>query len=74
MPNYAKQLDQYAKQLSALPNRYRLPPIWRQSLGEWVNSASAGLLNWLQEVALKTVRLAPYLLWLVLIPVLGSSF
>jgi predicted PurR-regulated permease PerM len=74
MPNYAKQLDQYAKQLSALPNRYRLPPAWRQSLTDWVNSAGAGLLNWLQDVALKTVRLASYLLWLVLIPVLGFFF
>src|SRR5262249_215383 len=74
MPNYAKQLDQYAKQLSALPNRYRLPPAWRQSLTDWVNSAGAGLLNWLQEVALKSVRLASYLLWLVLIPVLGFFF
>src|SRR5262249_21236213 len=74
MPNYAKQLDQYSKQLSALPSRYRLPPIWRQSLTDGLNSAITGLLNWLQEVALKTVRLAPYLLWLVLIPVLGFFF
>jgi predicted PurR-regulated permease PerM len=74
MPNYAKQLDQYAKQLSALPNRYHLPPIWRQSLSDGVNAAITGLLNWLQGVALKTVHLAPYLLWLVLIPVLGFFF
>jgi predicted PurR-regulated permease PerM len=74
MPNYAKQLDQYAKQLSALPNRYRLPPIWRQSMTDGVNSAITGLLDWLQQVAFKTVRLAPYLIWLVLIPVLGFFF
>jgi predicted PurR-regulated permease PerM len=74
MPNYAKQLDQYAKQLSALPTRFRLPSIWRESLTDGVNIAIAGLLNWLQEVALKTVRLTPYLLWLVLIPVLGFFF
>jgi predicted PurR-regulated permease PerM len=74
MPNYAKQLDQYAKQLSALLTSYRLPSIWRQSLTDGVNAAITGLLNWLQEVALKTVRLTPYLLWLVLIPVLGFFF
>jgi predicted PurR-regulated permease PerM len=74
MPNYAKKLDEYAKQLSALPNRYRLPPGWRQSLTDGVNSAVTGLLDWLQRVAFKTVRLAPYLLWLVLIPILGFFF
>jgi predicted PurR-regulated permease PerM len=74
MPNYAKKLDEYAKQLSALPNRYRLPPGWRQSLTDGLNSAVTGLLDWLQRVAFKTVRLATYLLWLVLIPVLGFFF
>jgi predicted PurR-regulated permease PerM len=74
MPNYAKQLDQYAKQLSALPNRYRLPVNWRQSLTDGVNGTIAGLLAWLQALALGTVRLAPYLVWLVLIPVLGFFF
>jgi len=74
MPNYAKKLDEYAKQLSALPNRYRLPPGWRQSLTDGLNSAVTGLLDWLQSVAFKTVRLATYLLWLVLIPVLGFFF
>jgi predicted PurR-regulated permease PerM len=74
MPNYAKQLDQYAKKLSALPNRYRLPTGWQQSLTDAVNSAVTGLLDWLQRVAFKTVRLATYLLWLVLIPVLGFFF
>jgi predicted PurR-regulated permease PerM len=74
MPNYAKQLDQYAKQLSALPARYRLPSIWRESLTGGVNAAISGVLNWLQEVALRTVRMTPYLLWLVLIPVLGFLF
>jgi predicted PurR-regulated permease PerM len=74
MPNYAKQLDQYAKKFSALPSRYRLPPGWQQSLTEGVNSVVTGLLEWLQGVAVKTVRLATYLLWLVLIPVLGFFF
>jgi predicted PurR-regulated permease PerM len=74
MPNYAKQLDLYVKQLSSLPASYRLPSIWRQSLTDGVNAAIAGLLDWLQGVAVKTVRLTPYLLWLVLIPVLGFFF
>lgn len=74
MPGYAKQLDQYGKQLLALPTSYRLPSIWRESLTGGVNATISGLLNWLQEVALKTVRLTPYLLWLVLIPVLGFFF
>jgi len=74
MPNYAKQLDLYAKQLAALPTRYRLPMSWRQSLTDGVNVTIAGLLNWLQAIALRTVRLAPYLLWFVLIPVLGFFF
>lgn len=74
MPNYAKQLDQYSKLLSGLPRRYRLPPVWQQSLTDGVNSVITGLLDWLQEVALKTVHLATYLLWLILIPVLGFFF
>ncbi|MGE0133094.1 MAG: AI-2E family transporter [Blastocatellales bacterium] len=73
-PSYAKQLDSYAKQLSSLPNRYRLPVSWRQSFTSGVDATIAGLLNWFQSVALRTVRLAPYLLWFVLIPVLGFFF
>jgi len=74
LPNYAKQLEQYAKQLSALPIRYRLPPSWRQSLTDGVNGTITNLLDWLQAIALGTVRLAPYLAWFVLIPVLGFFF
>jgi predicted PurR-regulated permease PerM len=74
LPNYAKQLDQYAKQLSALPARYRLPPSWRQSLTDGVNGTIASLIAWLQDIALGTVRLASYLVWLVLIPALGFFF
>jgi predicted PurR-regulated permease PerM len=74
MPNYAKQLDAYAKQLAALPNRYRLPASWRQSFTGGVDAAIAGLLDWLQAIAFRTVRLTPYLLWFVLIPVLGFFF
>jgi predicted PurR-regulated permease PerM len=74
MPNYAKQLDQYAKQLAALPNRYRLPASWRQSLTDGLNGTIAGLFAWLQAIALGTVRLASYLVWLFLIPALGFFF
>src|SRR5262249_41384144 len=74
MPNYAKQLDSYVKQLAALPARYRLPAGWRQSLNEGMNATITGLLDWLQAIALRTVSLAPYLLWLVLIPILGFFF
>jgi len=74
MPNYAKQLDQYAKQLAALPNRYRLPANWRQSLTDGLNGTITSLLTWLQDIALGTVRLASYLMWLFLIPALGFFF
>src|SRR5215475_6587188 len=74
MPDYAKQLEQYAKKLSTLPNRYRLPPSWRQSLTDGLNGTIASLLAWLQTIALGTVRLASYLVWLVLIPVMGFFF
>jgi predicted PurR-regulated permease PerM len=63
-----------ANQVSALPKRYHLPPDWQKSITNGASSAISGLLDWLQEVALKTVRLASYLLWLVLIPVLGFFF
>src|SRR5262245_53337492 len=71
MPNYAKQLDGYVKQLTTLPARYRLPMNWRQSVTDGLNAALTGLLDWLQALALRTVSLAPYLLWFVLIPILG---
>src|SRR5262249_24149126 len=74
IPNYAKQLEQYPKQLSALMVRYRLPMSWRQSLTDGVNGSITSLLEWLQSVALGTVRLAPYLVWVVLIPVMGFFF
>lgn len=74
MPGYAKQLDRYVKQLTALPGRYRLPLSWRQSFAEGVDVTIAGLLAWLQAIAFRTVRLAPYLAWFVLIPVLGFFF
>jgi len=74
IPNYAKQLEQYPKQLSAIMVRYRLPMSWRESLTDGVNGTITNLLEWLQSVALGTVRLAPYLVWVVLIPVMGFFF
>jgi len=74
MPSYANQLAQYAKQLSKLPERYHIPMSWRQSLTDGVNGTITSLLDWLQAIALGTVRLAPYLVWLVLIPALGFFF
>src|SRR5215475_10254395 len=74
MPSYANQLAQYAKQLSQLPARYHIPMGWRQSLTDGVNGTITSLLDWLQAIALGTVRLAPYLVWLVLIPALGFFF
>ena len=73
-PNYAKQLVEYTKQLSTLPNRYRLPVSWKQSWTDGVEGTIVNLLSWLQSIALGTVRLAPYVIWLVLIPVLGFFF
>jgi predicted PurR-regulated permease PerM len=74
MPRYGRQLDEYTKQLAALPARYRLPQNLRQSLTDGMNATITGLWAWLQAMALRTVRLTPYLLWLVLIPVLGFFF
>jgi predicted PurR-regulated permease PerM len=74
MPTYAKQLNAYVKQLTTLPAKYPLPMNWRQSLTDGLNTAITGLLDWLQALALKTVSLVPYLLWFVLIPVLGFFF
>jgi predicted PurR-regulated permease PerM len=62
------------KWLTTLPARYRLPTNWRQSMTDGLNAAITGLLDWLQALALRTVSLAPYLLWFVLIPILGFFF
>jgi predicted PurR-regulated permease PerM len=74
MPDYARQINEYVKSIAALPARYRLPANWGQSLTEGLNAATAGLFAWLQTIALRTVSLTPYLLWFVLIPVLGFFF
>ncbi len=74
MPNYAQQVDQYTKRLVALPSRYRLPQNLRQSLTDGINTTISSLWAWLQAMAVRTVRLTPYLLWFVLIPILGFFF
>jgi predicted PurR-regulated permease PerM len=73
-PVYARRLDEYSKYILSLPARYRLPSGLRRSLTEWLSLRIDGLIEWVQEIAYRTVRLAPYLLWLVLIPVLGFFF
>jgi predicted PurR-regulated permease PerM len=74
LPDYAKQLNDYVRSLATLPARYRLPMNWRQSLTDGLNATTLGVIEWLQGIAVRTVRLAPYLVWLVLIPILGFFF
>lgn len=74
MPGYARQLYQYSQWITSLPNRYRLPPAWRQSVTEWLNTLLLGVVAWLQIIALRTVRLTLFLPWLLLIPVIGFFF
>jgi predicted PurR-regulated permease PerM len=47
---------------------------WRHSLTDGLNATTLGVIEWLQGIAVRTVRLTPYLVWLVLIPVLGFFF
>lgn len=74
VPAYAQQLDQYVKSLERLPNRYRLPQGWRQPLLDWMTSTRQGAVEWLKAIVARTVRLALFLPWLVLIPVTGFFF
>lgn len=74
VPAYAQQLDQYVKTLEKLPNRYRLPQGWRQSLIDWMTATQQGAVEWLKAVVGRTLRLALFLPWLVLIPVIGFFF
>jgi predicted PurR-regulated permease PerM len=74
LPDYAKQLNDYVRSLATLPARYRLPMNWRHSLTDGLNATTLGVIEWLQGIAVRTVRLTPYLVWLVLIPVLGFFF
>lgn len=73
-PAYARQLDRYVRSLEALPGRYRLPSGWRVSLLEWLTSTRLGLVDWLKIIVGKTLRLALFLPWLILIPVIGFFF
>lgn len=73
-PNYARQLDQYAKWIASLPSRYRLPQSWRQSLNDGLTAMFPTALDWLQLIAQKAINATKYLPWLVLIPVIGFFF
>lgn len=74
VPAYVRQLDQSVKSLEALPNRYRLPLGWRQPLSDWVGSMRTGAIEWLQMLVGRTLWLARFLPWLILIPVIGFFF
>lgn len=74
VPAYAQQLDQYVKSLEKLPNRYRLPQGWRQPLLDWMTATRQGAVEWLKAVVGRTVRLALFFPWLILIPVIGFFF
>lgn len=71
LPGYARQFDQYIRQMAAIPARYRLPQNWRQSLADWINSAGPNLIEWIKLLTAGVLRLTFYLPWLVLIPVIG---
>lgn len=73
-PSYARQLDRYVRSLEALPSRYRLPSGWRVSLLDWIVSTRLGLVEWLKVIVGRTFRLALFLPWLILIPVIGFFF
>jgi len=74
MPSYVRQLDQYVKSLETLPNRYRLPLGWRQPLADWIGASRTGVIEWLNMLVGRTLWLARFLPWLVLIPVIGFFF
>lgn len=74
MPGYARQLDQYVKSLESLPNRYRLPAGWRQSLIDWIGTTKLDVVQWVRLITNSLVRLALALPWLILIPVIGFFF
>ncbi len=73
-PTYAQQLDQYVKSAEKIPSRYRLPQTWRQSLVDWVIATKQIVIEWLKSVAGRTIQLALFLPWLILIPVIGFFF
>lgn len=73
-PGYAQQLDQYVKSVEKLPSRYRLPQNWRQPLLDWFTYTKVGLVEWLRAIVGRTLGLALFLPWLILIPVIGFFF
>jgi predicted PurR-regulated permease PerM len=74
IPEYARQIERSGKYLLSLPRLYRLPQALTASLDQSISTATAGLLGWIQSVALKTVLAIKYLPWLVLIPLIGFFF
>jgi predicted PurR-regulated permease PerM len=73
-PVYVRQLYQYSQWVTSLPNRYRLPAAWRQSISDWLNTLLLGVGAWLQIIAVRTVQLTLFLPWLLLIPIIGFFF
>jgi predicted PurR-regulated permease PerM len=74
VPNYARQLDQYIKGLEALPSRYHLPTGWRLSLTDWISSTKSSLFDGIKLILDRTVQMARFLPWLILIPVISFFF
>jgi predicted PurR-regulated permease PerM len=73
-PEYARLLDRYSKRLAALPGNLTLPLSWREWITGSLDGAKAGIIEWLQAVALRTVYAVKYLPWLALIPLIGFFF
>jgi len=73
-PAYAQQLDQYVKSVEKWPTRYRLPQSWRQSVMDWFGFAKQSVGEWLKAFVGQIFRLALFLPWLILIPVIGFFF
>lgn len=73
-PAYAQQLDQYVKSVDKLPNRYRLPQSWRQSLSDWLLITKQGIFEWMKATVGRTFQLALFLPLVILIPIIGFFF
>lgn len=74
VPAYTRQLDQYSKWLTSLPNRYRLPANLRLTWENSINTLIPSLFSWVQLIVSKVLQLTKYLPWVVLIPIIGFFF
>ncbi|MBS1789967.1 MAG: AI-2E family transporter [Acidobacteria bacterium] len=74
VPTYAQKLDQYMNWVERWPSRYRLPFSWRQSLLDWMTASKQAAIEWLKAMVSQTFRLALFLPWLLVIPVIGFFF